>query len=85
MTEDRIKTHAIGNIADCKTIHFGKNPSSGGMPPTKAKFKAVRDWATPRDIRDVHFFLGFANHYWRLVKNFVAIANPLTSLTRKNV
>ena len=30
-------------------------------------------------------FLGFANYYWRFVKDFVVITYPLTSLTRKEV
>ena len=48
----------------------------GGMTPTEAKLKAVRDWATPQDIKGVRSFLGFANYYRHFVKNFVAIADP---------
>ena len=36
-------------------------------------------------MRDAQSFLGFANYYWRFVKDFVIIADPLTSLTRKEV
>ena len=52
---------------------------------TKAKLKAVRDWATPEDVKGVRSFLGFANYYRRFVQNFTAITDSLTSLTRKDV
>ena len=39
----------------------------------------------PKNVRDVRSFLGFANYYRRFVKDFAAIADPLTSLTRKEV
>ena len=57
---------------------LGQQISRGGMTPTKAKLKAVRDWATPEDVKGVRSFLGFANYYRRFVQNFVVIADPLT-------
>ena len=64
---------------------LGQQISRGGMTPTEAKLKAVQDWATPKDMKGVQSFLGFANYYRRFVQNFAAIADPLTSLTRKDV
>ena len=55
------------------------------MTLTKAKLKAVQDWATPQDVKGVRSFLGFANYYRRFVKDFGAIADPLTSLTKKGM
>ena len=55
------------------------------MAPTEQKLKAVRDWERPKDLRDVRSFLGFANYYRRFIKNFAAVANPLTELTKKDV
>ena len=64
---------------------FGQQICRGGMTPIEAKLKAVRDWATPQDVKGVRFFLGFANYYRCFVKDFAAIAGPLTSLTKKDV
>ena len=64
---------------------LGQQICRGGMTPTEAKLKAVRDWSTPEDVKGVRSFLGFANYYRRFVQNFAAIADPLTSLTRKDV
>ena len=64
---------------------LGQQICRGGMTPTEAKLKAVQYWATPKDVKGVRSFLGFANYYRRFVQNFVAIADPLTSLTKKDV
>ena len=64
---------------------LGQQISRGGMTPTEAKLKAVRDWATPKDVKGVRSFLGFANYFRRFVQSFAAIADPLTSLARKDV
>ena len=64
---------------------LGQQISRGGMTPTKAKLKALQDWATPEDVKGVRSFLGFSNYYRRFTQNFAAIADPLTSLTRKDV
>ena len=68
-----------------KSVEFlGQQIYAGGMTPTKAKLKAVRDWAIPQNVRDIRSFLGFANYYRRFVRNFTEIADPLTSLTWKD-
>ena len=63
---------------------LGQQIYAGGMTPTEAKLKAVRDWSVPQNIKDIRPFLGFANYYRRFVRNFAEIADPLTSLTRKD-
>ena len=50
-----------------------------------AKVAAVRDWPTPRNLRDVRGFLGFANFYRRFIRGFAQIARPLNNLTKKNI
>jgi hypothetical protein len=45
--------------------------------------KAVRDYPTPKNVRDVRAFVGLTSFYRRLVPNFAATAKPLTELTRK--
>ena len=49
------------------------------------KVAAVSNWPTPRNLQDLHGFLGFANFYRRFIQNFAQIACPLNDLTKKNV
>jgi len=48
------------------------------------KVKAVREYPTPRNVRDVRAFLELASFYRRLVQDFAEIAKFLTKLTRKD-
>ena len=82
--------HLYAKASKCEMLKtsvefLGQQISSGGMTPTEAKLKAVKDWTVPKDVRDVRSFLGFANYYRRFVKDFAAIADPLTTLTKKDV
>lgn len=49
-----------------------------------AKVDAVTSWSTPRTVKDVQAFLGFANFYRRFIYKFSRIAAPLTNATRKD-
>ena len=48
------------------------------------KTKAVREWPTPKTVKEVQSFLGFANYYWRFIKNYGSQTGPLTQLTQKD-
>ena len=65
----KLKEHQLfAKASKCEilktSIEFlGQQICRGGMTLTEAKLKAVRDWATPQDIKGVRSFLGFANYY----------------------
>jgi hypothetical protein len=46
--------------------------------------RAVRNYPTPKCVKDVRAFLGLASFYRRLVPNFAELAKSLTTLTKKN-
>ncbi len=45
------------------------------------KVKAVVDWPTPDSRKALQRFLGFANFYRRIIRNFSQLAAPLTAFT----
>ena len=50
--------------------YLGLLISEGKVRMDPVKVTAVKDWATPKSIRDVRGFLGFANFYRRFIRNF---------------
>ena len=44
------------------------------------KVDAVRSWPVPTTIKGLQWFWGFANFYRHFIRNFSAVAAPLTSL-----
>jgi hypothetical protein len=64
--------------------YLGYVLSENGVSASADKVKAVREYPTPKNAKDVRAFLGLASFYRRLVPSFAETAKPLTSLTRKN-
>ena len=64
------------------TRYLGLIISTDGIRMDPAKVEAVLAWETPRTVKDVQAFLGFANFYRRFINKFSRLAGPLTALTR---
>jgi hypothetical protein len=67
-----------------ETEFLGFTINGQGMHVSEETTKSVREWATPKNLRSVRGFIGFANFYRRFIRNFSAIAKPLTDLTKKD-
>jgi hypothetical protein len=53
-----------------------------GMRMAEDKTIAIQEWQTPKSLRDVQSFLGFANFYRRFILGFSKICRPLTESTK---
>jgi transposase InsO family protein len=71
-------------FAQPRVKYLGYDLSEYGVSASADKVKAVKEYPTPKNVKDVRAFIGLASFYRRLVPNFAEIAKPLTSLTRKN-
>ena len=63
---------------------LGHKISSLGLATLEEKVRAVREWKTPENAKEVQRFLGLATYYRKFVKDFSTIAKPLTKLLRKD-
>ncbi|KAM3518660.1 hypothetical protein MY4038_010031, partial [Beauveria bassiana] len=78
------------DIAKCEfhvqeVQYLGLIVGTNGIQMDPRKVSAVVHWPTPKNVKDVQSFLGFANFYRRFIRDFVAKASPLTKLTKKDV
>lgn len=58
--------------------------STKGIRMDPSKVAAIATWPTPRSVKDVQRFLGFANFYRQFIPQFSTIATPLIALTKKD-
>ena len=54
-----------------------------GIHTDPAKLKAVKEWETPRRVKDVRAFLGLTGYYRRFIQGYGQVAKPLHQLTEK--
>ena len=62
---------------------LGHMVTANGIEPQPDKLQALRDWATPRCLKEVRAFYGLASYYRRYVREFATLAETLTRLTKK--
>ncbi|UYV83325.1 hypothetical protein LAZ67_23000532, partial [Cordylochernes scorpioides] len=64
---------------------LGHITNQEGIKPAEYNIKAVRDFHHPKKAKEVQSFLEMCSYYRKSIKDFSLIADPLTSLIRKNV
>ncbi|KAK3506210.1 hypothetical protein QTP70_002182 [Hemibagrus guttatus] len=79
--------HLYAKLEKCEfhrsTVTFlGYVISRHGVEMDVVKVQAVTEWPAPTSVRELQRFLGFANFYWRFIRNYSSVAGPLTSLLR---
>jgi hypothetical protein len=65
------------------TTYIGLIVSQEGISMDPKMTKAIKEWQSPKCIKDVQAFLRFANFYRQFIQEFSALASPLSALTKK--
>ena len=86
----RLRANSLfAKLEKCKfdvdtTSFLGFIISPEGLKMDDAKVQIIRDWLTPRKVKDVQSFLRFTNFYCRFIANYSNMSVPLTRLTCKS-
>jgi len=65
--------------------YLGYILSPSGLTMSDNKVKIIQDWPEPKKVKDIQYFLCFANFYCRFIFNYSDIVIPLTHLIRKDI
>jgi RNase H-like domain found in reverse transcriptase/Reverse transcriptase (RNA-dependent DNA polymerase)/Integrase zinc binding domain/Chromo (CHRromatin Organisation MOdifier) domain/Retrotransposon gag protein len=67
-----------------KEVEFlGVMVGADGVRMSEDKVRAVLEWPTPTNVKEIQAFIGFSNFYRRFIKHFSAVALPLTAKTKR--
>ena len=70
---------------DTDTVEYlGVIISPKGVSMDPEKVKAITSWPTPKSVKELQSFLGFANFYRRFIDNYSGITKELNMLLQKN-
>lgn len=64
--------------------YLGHVISKDGVAMDQQKVQAMLDWHEPQSVKAVQAFLGLAGYYCRFIRNYGAVAAPLTALLCKD-
>jgi len=62
--------------------YLGHEVGQQGLRPSMSKIQALHDWRIPEDLTQLKSFLGFTSFYRRYIRNYSALAQPLTEKTK---
>ena len=62
--------------------YLGHTLTSSGVQPNDQNVKAVTDFPTPSNLKEVRSFVGMANFYRRHIPKMATLSRPLTELLR---
>jgi hypothetical protein len=65
--------------------YLGLILEKGATKMDPVKLAGIRDWPTPKTVKDVRSFHGFCNFYRSFIRGFSNITLPLNVLTKKGV
>ena len=63
-----------------KIEYLGLIIEEGQMMMDPTKINGIHDWPIPKNIKQVHSFLGFGNFYQRFIQKFSELTQPLNKL-----
>ncbi|KAG0424754.1 Retrovirus-related Pol polyprotein from transposon, partial [Dictyocoela muelleri] len=63
--------------------YLGHIISKKGIQIDPVKLQGIRDYETPRNVKEVRRFLGMSSYYRKFINGFSSICAPLTNLTKK--
>ena len=84
LKENKLAIAAYKPIFHAMEFEFlGYMVNQEGLQISKRKVESITTWESPRNIKDIQRFLGFANYYRRFIKYFSTLCRPLTDFLKK--
>ncbi|KAE8553813.1 hypothetical protein EYB25_002351 [Talaromyces marneffei] len=67
-----------------ETDFLGHRITQEGIQTKKEKVQAIRDWPTPKNVKELQSFIGLINYYRRYIEGYAKIMEPMFRLLKKD-
>ena len=71
-------------FASRKVTNLEFDFSTEGIKPSEKNIVKIKDFPTPKNVKELKRFLGLSNYYRQFMNLFATVAEPLQQLLRKN-
>jgi hypothetical protein len=72
------------SFGQAQVSYLGHVVEHGKVAPDPAKVQAVLDWPPPKTVKGLRGFLGLSGFYRKFIQHYATLAEPLTSLLKKD-
>jgi hypothetical protein len=72
------------SFAQKEVSYLGHIVSDGTVAPDPSKVSSITSWPVPSTVKGLRGFLGLSGFYRKFIRNYAAIAQPLTTLLKKD-
>jgi len=83
------KSHLLFRVDKCyfaqtEVKYLGYCVNAHGIRPSDENIESILNYPIPRNVKEIHRFVGLASYFRRFVPNFSLLARPLYQLIKKN-
>lgn len=76
--------HSKCSFGNSQVEYLGHIVGHDGVRVDPKKIKSMQEWTIPKNLKNLHVFLGLTGYYRKFIHHYGKIVGPLTKLLKKD-
>ena len=78
--------HVSQNVSMCQAVEYLGHPvDAEGLHTLDTKVAAIQQAPCPKDVQELHSFLGLVHYYGKFMPNLLTLLQPLNNLLKRKI